>query len=144
MHEAARSGYVDHIRELVGAGAGLSPMCVGEGDTGFPIHVAMGEAIGLLLTLGAAINARDQDGRTPLHRKVINSYPYGIATLLKAGADPLPLDNEGKTPLDYIDSKSKRYQAVLDALAPAIAIQAELDHEEQTAPAAGSHRGTRL
>ena len=60
----------------------------------------------LLLEAGADPNARDDDGRTPLHAGGENSNPVVASHLLSAGADPNALDNDGYTPLHYAAARS--------------------------------------
>ena len=49
---------------------------------------------------GASVNARDNDGVTPLmHAAAWNINPQVISTLLKAGADPNERDKYRTTPL---------------------------------------------
>ena len=53
----------------------------------------------VLLKAGAAVNANDTDGWTPLHVAAVNnSSPAVFEILLKAGADPRAINTEGKTP----------------------------------------------
>lgn len=54
----------------------------------------------ILLTKGANVNHRNQDGRTPLHRLVAYSSDSGrVIALIKAGADVNSKDNNWTTPL---------------------------------------------
>ena len=58
-----------------------------------PLHH---EAVELLVVAGADVEARDDDGRTPLHTA---SRAEEIAVLVTAGANLEARDNDGLTPL---------------------------------------------
>ena len=51
------------------------------------------------LSGGADVMARDENGRTPLHRAAWSSTPANIQALLAAGADVMARNEYGTTPL---------------------------------------------
>lgn len=60
------------------------------------------EKVKLLLGAGADINAQSYRGVTPLMWAAMdNSNPAVVSELLKAGADPDVIDEQGKSALDY-------------------------------------------
>ena len=60
------------------------------------------EKVKLLLDAGADINAQSYRGVTPLMWAAMdNSNPAVVSELLKAGADPYVIDEQGKSALDY-------------------------------------------
>jgi ankyrin repeat protein len=54
-----------------------------------------------LLARGASPDARDDDGRTPLHSAVLGGAVGLAGLLLEAGADPNARDQDGFTPLHF-------------------------------------------
>ena len=64
-------------------------------------QTATPKAVTACLQAGADLNARNEDGETPLHvATAANQKPAAITMLLDAGADPNARDKYGKTPGD--------------------------------------------
>jgi ankyrin repeat protein len=71
------------------------------------------KAAELLINVGAAVNAGDENGDTPLHYAV-NRSNEGMARLLIAkGADPLARNRYGRTPFRCASDKSDEKMAAL-------------------------------
>ena len=68
-----------------------------------------------LLAKGAAVNARNAHGWTPLHVAAAGGDPAVIALLLKHGADVHVQSHIGTTPLDNATTRGGR-QTVIDLL----------------------------
>ncbi|WP_303749323.1 ankyrin repeat domain-containing protein [Stenotrophomonas pigmentata] len=134
LHEAARGGNTESVQMLLDAGASLASFCTGHYDPigGYPIHEASGAAVSLLVEHGADVEAKDEMGRTPLHYRANGGDAVGVRSLLSLGANPYPLDNEGKSPLEYLDPNSKKYKGVLEALAPSAAERDRLTLDAST------------
>ena len=109
LHAAAESGNVSLARALMSAPAVRAKTRDGRSL----MHYARGtRMVLLLLDAGLDANARDDAGRTPLHRLAIAQAEAGtdtpnamametIRALLAAGADAAARDAGGLTPRDY-------------------------------------------
>ena len=102
MHWAAFLGQVDMIGPLAKAG-----YSVDDNDNSFnfsPMHLAVlgnrFNAVDKLVSLGASLNGRDENGLTPLHLAVSSSQVAMVEKLLKQGADVSPLNQYDESALD--------------------------------------------
>jgi hypothetical protein len=67
---------------------------------------SLSEAVRLLLSAGADVNARNIVGETPLHDAAANGQSEVAALLIAGGADPVASDDDGWSPLmvaEYFD-----------------------------------------
>ena len=65
---------------------------------------------------GADVNAKDNEGVTPLHLATWKNASAIVEVLLKGGADANAKDNEGRTPLqDAVSEKSAMVEVLLKA-----------------------------
>ena len=73
-----------------------------------------------LIDAGANVNAKNADGRTPLHYAATHSrLPSAVIALLDAGADPKAKDEVGRTPWDYAQDNEALPKETLAPLRPA-------------------------
>lgn len=99
LHHAAAFGTIDTMTYLLESGADLAAKNR-RGST--PLHWAIHDEakVRLLLGRGAAINARQVEGRTPLYQAASLGNATAIVKLLLAnGADPQIAAANGRTPL---------------------------------------------
>ena len=84
-----------------------------------PLHACIAlsqntETARLLIAQGADVNMEQAGGYTPLHQAAAGGLVELTGILLDAGADPLCLCHQGKTPADY--ARERNHQAVLEQL----------------------------
>ncbi|SJK98705.1 uncharacterized protein ARMOST_01974 [Armillaria ostoyae] len=80
------------------------------GDKGHAVNTAL---VQRLVDAGGDVNARNVDGETPLH---LVSRVETVIALLKAGANPRIVDNEGVTPLHHIYRLSESFDVAVRML----------------------------
>ena len=105
LHLAAAGRRAEIAQLLLTAGA--DPNSAANHRQSGPLHYAADgywnavkqvETIQCLLDAGAAINAPDKNGATPLHRAVRTRSAAAVKCLLERGADPLLKNKPGSTP----------------------------------------------
>ncbi len=110
LHLAAAGYRVEIVRLLLTAGA--DPNAAANHRRSGPLHYAADgyvsgpawdpqrqvKTIRCLLDAGAAVNAQDKNGATPLHRAVRTRCAAAVRCLLEAGADPTLKNKPGSTP----------------------------------------------
>lgn len=79
------------------------------------LHYAAGEmnksgCINILLKHGAAINAKNHKGETPLYYAITACNHSAVLRLIQADADLFVNNNEGKTPKEYAQAMLNMYQ----------------------------------
>lgn len=94
---------LDVIGLLIAAGADINA-----GDHETALHRAAGmifddgQTVRRLVELGASLETRDSDGKTPLLAAVWNENPGNVSALIECGADVTAIDNAGRGAGDLI------------------------------------------
>ncbi|MFH1197291.1 MAG: ankyrin repeat domain-containing protein [bacterium] len=101
IFDAARTGNLEKVKELVEKNAGLVNLKNQNGTT--PLHFASSgkhlEVQKYLIEKGADVNAQETDLSTPLHYAAVRNHIEGASLLIEKGANIDALDNENHTPL---------------------------------------------
>ncbi len=134
----------DAIRCFDGAGAGVNFEEPVFGGSSSILHEAVaagrGDQVMDMLKRGADLNARDEDGDTPLHLAAIAGHGRIAATLVQRGADKDALNNGGTTPLyKAADAGHLRVVKILLALGADFNIRTGGGHSPLQAAAGGGH-----
>ena len=110
------------VRDVAGGGAMFAACHIASGALGAPIAVRLaGTGALALLEKGAAVDAKNEDGDTPLTLACQEGHVEVAQLLLERGADHSPRDGGGWTPL-HLAAEHNRIAALrmlLDAGVPA-------------------------
>ena len=80
-----------------------------------------------LINLGANVDQRDKENRTPLYQAVMNRLPYTAVELLRNNADPTIRCNAGRIPLYWAmyGDNNRLYEDLCDAEPSSVDIRDE-------------------
>ena len=125
LTELGTSGNLDHIRQILDAGASIEQRFGSFGQTFLLQEAAKGELDGVNLALEreASVHCMDDNGDTPLALALRSQQPQAnlvVATLLEAGADANTVDGKGQ-PLFKVavaNGQLENVAQVLSALNP--------------------------
>ncbi|OGF66834.1 MAG: hypothetical protein A2Y62_10675 [Candidatus Fischerbacteria bacterium RBG_13_37_8] len=101
IHDAAKAGNLEKVKELIAENAALVNAKTERGIT--PLHNACAsenaELVEFLLSKGADVNAQNDSLYTPLHFAAGSNRPEAVKLLLQNGAKIDAQSREGETPL---------------------------------------------
>lgn len=106
LHEAAKRGNMDYLRESLSARVGINGLDK-SGSTAlyWAAHSGHGEiAEELVKNSYTDLNMQNKLGDTPLHAAAWKGHDEIVALLLERGANPLLQNKEGKTPFQLASS----------------------------------------
>ncbi|CAB0038598.1 unnamed protein product [Trichogramma brassicae] len=123
LHAAIFSGSIDLVEVLLRRGAnptlandkGKTPLhviCPRNGNVGLSKLFELNDE----LQLRVPIDARDNEGSTPLHLATSCGNEELVERLLRRGADPTLANAEGRTPLHYVAERSRGVERFFRAI----------------------------
>jgi len=118
--EAASAGDPRKVAAAIAAGADLAGADAESGSTALHFAADRGalDCVAALLEAGAAVDAADADGATPLACAALCGHADVVVALLAAGADPEAEDHDGETAAAHAQAAGG---AVATAVAAAVA-----------------------
>lgn len=139
LHEAAWSGDVEAVRELIKSGADLNVREPAGGSSPLITAATFGQAdvARLLIEAGADLDQQNNDGSTALLTAAFFCRTEIVEALLEAGADRSIPNNAGSTALDVVTVPFEALQPTYDFLGTVLApygLRLDYDRIRQTRP----------
>uniref|UniRef100_F7EF45 Ankyrin repeat domain 35 n=1 Tax=Monodelphis domestica TaxID=13616 RepID=F7EF45_MONDO len=104
--EAVQRGDVNRVSALTRKKTARPTKLDSHGQSPFHLAASKGltECLSILLTNGAEINSKNEDGSTALHLATISCQPQCVKVLLQHGANEDAVDGENRSPLHWAAS----------------------------------------